>query len=136
MTTPEQGIYSLLSTGTPTNTVGARIYPVVAEQGAQMPYIVYQRITTEAVQQVNGPLGEARATIQINAYGENYSELRTVSNDVRATLHGYAGTPSTNSVKIQRIYWENESDDHEPPESGGQVGVFEVRQDFAVWYQT
>jgi hypothetical protein len=132
----EKGIYKLLSTGAATNTVATRIYPQVAPQDAAYPFAVYQRISTEPVKQVVGPLGEARASCQISFYGQDYGALRDVADAVRAQLDGYNGTPAGSGTRFNRVYWENEHDVYEQPESGGQVGVHGIQQDFAIWHDT
>ena len=133
----EKAIRAKLLTGSATGYIGtatARLYPAIAPQGAAMPFGVYQRIATDYLEAVNGPQAEARALVQVTWYDDNYSDVHDLADAARASLHGWAGT--TASITIRRIYLESERDMFEDPESGGQTGVHGVAQDYVVWHDT
>ena len=89
----EAGLYSLLSgTGTLTALVGNRIYPVVLPLDEETyPAISFQAVSGSSQITLDSKnLDEKR--IQVDAWGTTYGDSRTVIDQVKKLLHGYAGT--------------------------------------------
>lgn len=78
--------------------VSARIYPQIAPQGAAMPYIVYQRISSVPERVATGTNATTETRIQFQIVDDNYDDARTLADYVKAALHGWTATSSTPSI--------------------------------------
>lgn len=82
----EQAVYELLKA-----LAGGRVYALRAPQNVTAPFIVYQRTGTEIWRSANAPSNMAQASIQIDAYAETYTEVKTLAGQIEAILDGYRG---------------------------------------------
>lgn len=78
--------------------VGAQIYPVILEEGATLPALVYQRISGPRVQSLDGASGLAVLRIAISCYSTLFATVRDLASKVRVRLNGYRGTLSEGTV--------------------------------------
>jgi len=127
-------LYDLLSGSTAVKALtSTRIYPMVAPDSADKPFIVYQRITAEHAHHLADPGGLVSSTFQISIYASSSLSSWNVAEAVRNLLDGYinaSGTPVIQSIALQ-----NEIDDYEAPTDASQGGVFSVKQDYGIWYE-
>jgi len=68
--------------------VGERVYPVRLPQGATIPAVVYQRISTDPVRSHSGNSGLATVRFQLSCWAETYDEASTIAEKIRTALHG------------------------------------------------
>ena len=86
----EQAIFELIETFTP-----ERCYLLVAEQDANTPFSVMQRLTGTRFGSLKGPSGLEQARIQIDVYDESIYEAKRVGKQIQELLDGYKGTVTT-----------------------------------------
>ncbi len=124
----EEALYSHLAADAGVSAlVGDRIYPTLAPQEAELPYLVYQRVSGPRVRSHGGPSGLAHPRFQITGAAETYPSLRAVMNAVRAALDGFKGTMGgTGGVEVGGAFVENELDSEE---------TFVSRLDIVLWHR-
>lgn len=72
-------------------SVGNRIYPDEAPEGAQRPFVVFERISTRVEHKLNGPAGVDHALIQITVTSEDRKQAMEISREIRLKLAGFLG---------------------------------------------
>jgi hypothetical protein len=107
-------IYGRLSTDVAvTGVCGLNIYPDIAPQNVQYPFIVYTIINSTPVDFKDGQSNLEEITLQLDVYTNNYETTQTLSNAVRNRLDRFSGT--LNSVNIQTIkYMSSDSQVYNP----------------------
>lgn len=126
----------LVDDATVSGLVGSRIYPTVAPATAGLPYVVYQRISTNRVRDQGGVSDLAQPRIQVSCWADSYSGTKTLADAVRAAIDGYRGTagPVGSQTAIRRITCENETDAADLYPEGSDNRVFGTIFDFMVWH--
>ena len=101
-------IYGRLTTDTTiTNICGLNIFPDIAPQNVQYPFMVYTIINSLPVDFKDGQSNLEEITIQIDVYTNNYETTQTLGNNVRNRLDRFVGT--VNSVSVQTIKYMSSS---------------------------
>jgi len=115
----ESTLYTRLSTFSGlTALVSTRIYPLVCPQGVTYPAVVFQRISTMPREVAMGSdPGIARARIQVTAWGETYSAVKAIAEQIRLALERY----STTGLFDIYIIGENDLHDEEALKFGVAV---------------
>jgi hypothetical protein len=95
-------IYRRLSTdGSITAYIGTKIYPDIAPQNVQYPFMVYTIVNSLPVDFKDGQSNLEEITLQIDVYTNNYETTQTLANNVRNRLDRFVGT--VNSISVQTI---------------------------------
>jgi hypothetical protein len=95
-------IYGRLSTDTAvTNICGLSIYPDIAPQNVQYPFIVYTITNSTPVDYKDGQSNLEEINLQVDVYTNNYDTTQTLANNVRNRLDRFVGT--VNGVSVQTI---------------------------------
>jgi len=106
--------------------VSDKVYPIVAPQGAALPFITYQVIDKSDPWDTKGADSDADlARVQINIFTTTYSAANTLAASVRAILDFYTGT--NNSVVVDRIRFASEYDLGE-----GLENYYRISQDYMI----
>ena len=101
-------IYGRLTTdATITNICGLNIFPDIAPQNVQYPFMVYTIINSLPVDFKDGQSNLEEITVQIDVYTNNYETTQTLGNNVRNRLDRFVGT--VNSVSVQTIKYMSSS---------------------------
>ena len=101
-------IYGRLTTDTTiTNICGLNIFPDIAPQNVQYPFMVYTIINSLPVDFKDGQSNLEEITIQIDVYTNNYETTQTLGNNVRNRLDRFVGT--VNNVSVQTIKYMSSS---------------------------
>ena len=133
MTLLQDAIYDLLDNdATLTSRIGSRIYPMVAPQDETYPYIVYQTISDQTSEVVEGASGTANGRVQIASWALTYREAHQLDEEVRAAVQGYRGTNA--GVFIASILPGSGRDTMQMFGDGRERAVFGVQRDLSVWY--
>ena len=79
-------IYDLLSSDQAVMTMATKVYPVVAESDAKLPYVCYRRANFDR-QLAKGPgQGADTVAVEMLCYGNTYAESISLAEAVRACL--------------------------------------------------
>lgn len=88
-----------------------RWYPMTKPQGATLPLITYQRISTVRPPTLRRRSRLARPRIQLTLWAASYSGLETLARVLRESIDGFRGP--VNSYTIQSIIFDDENDDRD-----------------------
>ena len=95
-------IYGRLTTDAAvTGICGLNIFPDIAPQNVQSPFMVYTIINSLPVDFKDGQSNLEEITLQIDVYTNNYETTQTLANNVRNRLDRFVGT--VNSISVQTI---------------------------------
>ena len=95
-------IYGRLTTDAAvTGICGLNIFPDIAPQNVQYPFMVYTIINSLPVDFKDGQSNLEEITLQIDLYTNNYETTQTLANNVRNRLDRFVGT--VNSISVQTI---------------------------------
>ena len=97
-------IYSLLSESESVSAVSGKVYPVVSEADAPLPYICYRRAGFEARPAKDVPGADA-VTVEILCYAATYAHGIRMAEAVRDALDGVQATfedPDTGELLTAR----------------------------------
>ena len=122
-----KAIYHLLTNATAiTDIVGTRIYPEVAQQDGDLPYIVYNVSNNEPSDTKPEPSKLDTAEIEVHCYATSYSQAIDIAVAVRGALDRVKGT--YNGVNVQSIQYINEVIDFDEPQRAYNISAdYEVR---------
>ena len=131
----EQGLYSYLSTQvTLTALVGTRIYPMFIPQGATIPCITYQRISTPRTptHDTSGRGDLVNPRVQFDIWSETQKSGSDIGAVLTALLNGKVGAIGSggNQITIRASLQETEVPDYDP-----EIKLFRNRVEFIIWYQ-
>ena len=122
-----KAIYHLLTNATDvTDIVSTRIYPEIAQQDADLPYIVYAIANNEPTDTKPEPSKLDTAQVEVNIYSDSYTEAIDLAVAVRAALDRVKGT--YNGVNVQSIQYQNEIIDFDEPQRAYNISAdYDVR---------
>jgi hypothetical protein len=118
-------IYGRLTTDAAvTGICGLNIYPDIAPQNVQYPFMVYTIINSLPVDFKDGQSNLEEITLQIDVYTNNYETTQTLANNVRNRLDRFVGT--VNSISVQTIkYMSSDSQVY-----NADLNVYWISMDF------
>ena len=120
-----KAIYNILAASAVNSSVGGRIYPQIGPQNASAPFIVYVLDSTDPSDTKSGVSTLDTAIYDVIVVSSSYSEMATISDQVRAALDRYAGTVS--GVEVQSIQLNNIDTDYDQDSARYMSG-----QDFSI----
>jgi len=117
-----KAIYYLLTNATDvTDVVSTRVYPEIAQQDADLPYIVYAIANNEPTDTKPEPSKLDTAQVEVNIYSQSYTECIDLAVAVRAALDRVKGT--YNGVNVQSIQYLNEVIDFDEPQRAYNINA-------------
>ena len=137
------------------NLSGGRVFPMRAYQARDVgmntfPRLTFQRTSTSRVGTTDGRTYLARATIQLDAWGQGatgYQDAKSLADAVRlarggdqgksngvgyAQLDGFAGKMA--GVTVQAAWLDNDADSYEPPAHDEDLGAYRTSMDLTIWW--
>lgn len=133
MASVEESIYTKLqATSAVTALVSTRVYPIVAPQGAALPYITYQKIAGNTVNNLSGADATSNGLYQIDCWAASYSGVKALADSVRSAMNGWFNTGGT--PRIDGSFLQNETDLPDMPGDGGDEPTHRVSMDFSIWF--
>jgi len=97
-------IFNLLSTDASVAAiVGTKIFPAIAPQGTDVPFIVYEERLSDPLITKEGPVQRDYVTLEIVAIDKTYRNAIILGNKIRQRLNGYKGTVA--GVNIAGIHF-------------------------------
>ena len=100
--------YILKNDATMTSLVGNNIYPIIAPQGTDWPFVVVSTIDVTPSDFKDGVSTNDEYLFQVDIYAQTESECQTIASRVRTLLDDYTGT--ANSVQVSRIRFRGSED--------------------------
>lgn len=127
----EEGVISyLLSDSTVQALVSNRVFPGSRPQGSQLPAITIYRISGAPIYADDGEAGLDESRVQIDCWGETYSEAKQTARAVRDRLSGFVG-PS-GGITFQYLLIDSERDLRESGSNSSEY-LFRTSIDLIVW---
>ena len=114
----KQVVAALLADAAVQAIAGARIYPMERPQGDQAPAVVYQRISTAPVKNIEGDSGLDSVRLQVSCWAERYADAKALAAAVRAALRA-SGLKSATEMEMD----DKDAETHE----------FRVLTDYRIW---
>ena len=122
------------------STVGAimgdRIYPNLLPDEPEFPAVVYQEISTDSQEAIDGPADFAFSRLQLSCWAETKAEAVALAQAICTLLQGYKGdvTVGDDTVTIRGILLEDRGDLFEPAPAVNERRRYGKRVDFMVSY--
>jgi hypothetical protein len=126
-------VYKLTTTAGLTALISTRVYLERIPQGATLPCLTYQRISTPRVlaHDTSGSAGTASPRFQFDAWATTYASAKSITDALRAALNGFRGTITSgaDSVVVQAALVDAETS---LPDL--EAGLARVRSEFVIWH--
>ncbi len=116
----------LTANGTIARLFANRIYPDKVPQRAGLPYLTYQVVGQEPVNDKDGASKLDVVRVQLDIYTTNYDTAQTAAESTREVLDRYRGVVST--VNIDKIIFAGQSSG----EPDADMNIFWVSQDYEI----
>jgi Protein of unknown function (DUF3168) len=114
------------------NRLGSRIFPAVARQGEQLPYLAMKQLGTERHYDLAGEDGLASVVLQLSVCAITDSDAREISEIVRNRLSGYRGLMESTFVHGCTI--ENQREQQLKPSTGGEQWLHVHNTDYRLTF--
>lgn len=113
----------------------ARVYQLRIPQGATIPCVTYQRISTPRISTHDsaGATGDLISPrFQFDAWGNTLAEVKAITDQIRAALNGKTGSIGTDpdDITIRAALAEAESVEYDP---GSEL--YRSRSDYIIWHE-
>jgi hypothetical protein len=132
---PEQVLSTILvSDPTVAALVGTRVYPVIAPAAADLPFVTWRRSGVQRQHTLAGPMGMPTVILSIDAYAVTYEAVRDLADRIRIALDGHGGAAS-DSVVVQHVSLDNETDGFIQLAGGELPPVYSVTQTYSIIWQ-
>lgn len=111
----ETALYNLLSSDSDIEgLVGENIFPVLADEQAKEPYIVFQVLSVDTTHTLTGSIGMIEASVQVSCWTNSYYDSIQLSGAVRSCLDNYSDRDNPSlaeaDIEIQCIQIQDEGD--------------------------
>jgi hypothetical protein len=108
----------------------AGVYPVLADQNAPFPLVVYRRTGTRRDRDLLGTIGRPVAIFSVSIVAASYSEAKDIADSVRLAVDNFTG--EFMGVKIVLTALVSEADNMERPAEGQAKPLYRVDQSYEV----
>lgn len=105
---------------------------MVAPSSVSKPYIIYQQISKTPVHAMEDDADLHAIRIQISTRTTSFSQLISISTQIKTAFRDLSGTLGASSFNVQRIFYDSEFDfaDHNPELD---TISYHRAQDFIIW---
>lgn len=108
-----KAVYEILTTNTQlTALVGTRVYPEMAPEEAQKPYLVYSILSIDPTDTKQASSTVDVSQLETYAVSEDYTKVMDVSEAARAALDRNSGTFS--NIAIQSVQYQSSDTEYNP----------------------
>jgi hypothetical protein len=111
--------------------VSTRVFPVLAPASADIPFITYRRSGVQRQHTLSGPMGMPTVILSLDMYAETYEAVRELADKCRVCLDGY-GTAQSDSIVVNNVSLDNESDGFVQLAGGDTPPVYSVSQTYSI----
>jgi hypothetical protein len=108
-------------------TQAANVYPLVAPKAYQRPCVVYNRVATEVVQDLDlddGTDQKTFLTFQIDVYSESFFQAKTLARAIKKNLRQWR------DLDVQAVAW---TDEHSTSDTTTELTLFRVMMFFKLF---
>lgn len=136
MSVLEEGIASYLELHADLITlIDGRVYALRIPQGATIPCLTYQRISTPRIltHDSSGATGDLISPrFQFDAWAETLSSAKAIADVLRGILNGKTGAIGTapRAINIRVALADNEQPEYVP-----EIELYRCRSDYIIWYE-
>ena len=88
-----------------------RVFPLTTKQGQEVPFVVYDRTSTERQKTLTGFTGLVEVSFQLDIHEKSYANLKTISSNVISKLKTFEGQ-TWGTYKIQSCTIDDETEDY------------------------
>ena len=127
-----KAIYNILyngGTGDVFDLVGSRIFPNVAPQTTQFPFIIYDVTGVQPNDTKDGVSTLDTNNVMISAYSETYSQASTLAQYIRIAM-GRINSGTYNQEEIQSSQFQSYNDIFD--DTSGDSGIYRKALDFEI----
>jgi hypothetical protein len=124
----------ILGDATVSAQVGTRMYPLDASPEVDTPYIVYGRMFSDRIGNLDGHSGITMARFEIVVWDTSYTTARTIMEALMTRVDGFTGTVGTDAIR--GIFIVDRHDDFVPAEKEHETGLYANLADVEVWYDS
>lgn len=128
MASPEEWICGAIDAAT-----GLATYPHFAPDGAELPYVIYQRSRTDREKTLDGTTVGIVGTFAVVIYADTYSLSKTISEAVRLAVDNFNGPGG--GLTIARVEITDERDGDPVFFEGRDTAVFVVEQTYTIEWE-
>ena len=121
----------LVSKGPITAAVGQRVYQDDADQGAQLPYIVFELSGSDPTYSLSGATGTAVDNYEITAFAASALRADQVADALRDCLSGYNAGMGRERTSVCALIVDRNSG-YEPPDDGSGRGAYFSTTTFSI----
>ncbi|MCP5017108.1 MAG: DUF3168 domain-containing protein [Ketobacter sp.] len=133
--TIESAIYSHLSTKSSiTALVSDRIYPQIAPNSAEYPFITYNIVTEDHDHSMGGATGLANLILQLDVWASTVPTQVSLSEALRNALDGFKGLMGSEDLDIRNCFLQNRASFFEPRTEGKEIPDYRTTLDFSIWH--
>ena len=115
--------------------VSTRIYFIKMDQGTIYPAVTFEILPTSARVHLMGVDSTlAMEMLRVTVWGEakDFSNMELAAGYIKTLFQDFTGTlGGAGGITVDRIFLET----NQPTMFNAGVGVYQIAQDFAVWYQ-
>ena len=132
----EEGLIAYLRAyGALTTLISTRTYGMMIPQGATLPCLVVQRISTARTltHQTSGATGDlTNPRFQFDAWAETHASTKAINDAVRAALNGKTGSvgAGATTVTIRAALANEEAPTYEP-----EAELYRCRSEYIIWIE-
>ncbi len=112
--------------------IGTQVFPQRAPQQKDLPYVVYEMISSQHMKDMDGASGLANPLFRVTSWETTYKKVKTLAEAVRLALVGFRGTIL--GTKIQGIFLENQLDGFDLRPDGSEGNAERVIQEWSIWF--
>ena len=131
--TIEADLYTLLTASTSvTAAVGTKLRPGAAKQADTLPYVVYDRVSTDYPHHLKGGCTRENTRVAFDCFANTFSSAQTIADALEDRLHGKTGT--VGSTVFDSIFVENRFTDYIPAADGSDTGTHVASITINAWH--
>jgi hypothetical protein len=85
-----------------------KIYPLIADANASLPYIIYMKLRRSQEQLVDDPSGLIRRQVRFDVWAKTDEGAQVLADAVAAALNGYAGNMTGGVIQLASLLDESD----------------------------
>ena len=107
--------------------VKARVYSEVLPDEGEMPAVVFDLVSEDEDEALDGPTGVRRASVTVDCWAEKRVDATALGKVVKDLLSGHAGAAA--GLEVQSFFFVTQAWDFD-----AETKLFRSSQDYEVWY--